>query len=131
MQLINQPLLDEVSNQALENERLRMNYNFHATLEAPAQRLLNALQPGTNLPIHRHKNTAETYILLQGELKVLYYDDNKTVTESVVLNPLKGNYGIHIPSGQWHTIEVLTPDSVIFEIKDGPYSPLSEDDVLK
>ncbi|MDR0658602.1 MAG: WbuC family cupin fold metalloprotein [Mediterranea sp.] len=131
MQLIDNELLNEVSKQAQESERLRMNYNFHATPEAPAQRLLNALQMGTALPVHRHKHTAETYILLQGELKVLYYDDSKKVIESVVLNPSQGNYGVHIPSGQWHTIEVLAPDSVIFEVKDGPYTPLSDDDILK
>jgi cupin fold WbuC family metalloprotein len=131
MRLIDRELLDEVSKQALESERLRMNYNLHTAFDAPAQRLLNALQIGTDLPIHRYKHTAETYILLQGELKVLYYNDSKAVTESVVLNPSKGNYGIHIPAGQWHTIEVLAPDSVIFEVKDGPYTPLSEDDILK
>lgn len=131
MQLIDNQLLSEVSQQATENQRLRMNYNFHDALNAPAQRLLNALQIGTDLPIHRHRHTAETYILLQGELKVLYYNDNKEVIESVVLNPLKGNHGIHIPAGQWHTIEVLAPDSIIFEVKDGPYAPLNEEDILK
>ena len=130
MQFIDSALLNEVSKQAQENQRLRMNYNFHTTLDAPAQRLLNALQPGTDLPVHRHKHTAETYILLQGELKVLYYNDNKKITETTVLNPLKGNHGIHIPAGQWHTITVLAPDSVIFEVKDGPYSPLGDEDIL-
>jgi cupin fold WbuC family metalloprotein len=131
MQLIDHKLLNEVCKQASESERLRMNHNFHATMDAPAQRLLNALQIGTDLPVHRHKHTAETYILLRGELKVLYYNDGKTVSGSVVLNPSKGNYGIHIPAGQWHTIEVLAPDSVIFEVKDGPYMPLTDNDILK
>jgi len=131
MQLIDTHLLNEVSRQAIENQRLRMNYNFHTSLDAPAQRLLNALQIGTDLPIHRHKHTAETYILLQGELKVLYYNDNKEIIATAILNPLKKNHGIHIPAGQWHTIEVLAPDSVIFEVKDGPYAPLNEDDILK
>lgn len=131
MQLIDNQLLAEVSRRAAENQRLRMNYNFHDGLDAPAQRLLNALQVGTDLPIHRHRHTAETYILLQGELKVLYYNDHREVTETAILNPLKGNHGIHIPAGQWHTIEVLAPDSVIFEVKEGPYSPLNEDDILK
>ena len=131
MQLIDKELLDEVSRKALESTRLRVNYNFHDALDAPAQRLLNALQIGTDLPIHRHRHTAETYILLQGELKVIFYDDNKTITATTVLNPLKGKYGVHIPTGQWHTIEVLTPDTVIFEVKDGPYAPLSVEDILK
>lgn len=130
MQLIDDQLLNEVSKRAQENQRLRMNYNFHEALDSPAQRLLNALQIGTDLPIHRHQHTDETYILLQGELKVLYYNDKKEVTETVILNPLKGNHGIHIPAGQWHTIEVLAPDSVIFEVKDGPYTPLGDKDTL-
>ena len=131
MQLINKELLDKVSQQAQESLRLRMNRNFHEAPDAPAQRLLNALQIGTDLPIHRHRYTAETYILLQGELKVLYYNDQKEITKTAILNPGKGNHGIHIPVGQWHTIEVLSPDSVIFEVKDGPYTPLTEEDMLK
>lgn len=131
MQLIDRELLNEVSRQAKENERLRMNHNFHDALDSPAQRLLNALQIGTDLPIHRHKHMAETYILLQGELKVLFYNGNKEITETTILNPLNRNHGVNIPAGQWHTIEVLAPDSVIFEVKNRPYSPLSEDNVLK
>jgi cupin fold WbuC family metalloprotein len=131
MQLINQQLLDSVSVQAKDNVRLRMNYNFHEQLEAPAQRLLNALEPGTELPIHRHTHTAETYILLRGKIRVLFYSTDKTVTESVVLNPLEGKYGINIPAGTWHTLEVLESGSVIFEVKDGPYTPLEAKDTLQ
>ena len=88
-----------------------MNHNFHETPDVPAQHLLNALQIGADLPVHRHRHTADTYILLQvqGELKVLYYNDYREITETVVLNSLKGNHGIHIPAGQLHTIEVLAP----------------------
>ena len=92
MKIIDNGLLDEVSRQAAESPRLRMNYNFHDTLEANAQRLLNALEPGTELPVHRHCFTAETYIVLRGEINVFFYDDDKRVTESVTLNPLKGEY---------------------------------------
>lgn len=131
MQLINESLLDEVTRQAQENPRLRMNHNFHDSLDAKAQRLLNALEPGTLLPIHRHPHTAETYLLLKGKIKVLYYNDQKELMETVVLEPKSGNYGIHIPKNQWHTLEVLESSSVIFEVKDGPYTPLEEKDVLK
>lgn len=131
MQLINESLLDEVTRQAQESPRLRMNYNLHDSLDAKAQRLLNALEPGTLLPIHRHPHTAETYLLLRGEIKVLYYNDQKELIETVVLEPESGNYGIHIPKNQWHTLEVLERGSVIFEVKDGPYTPLEEKDVLK
>ncbi len=109
--------------------RLRMNRNLHESLEAPAQRLLNALLPGTVLPIHRHRHTAETYILLKGRIDVCFYNDMGKRTDRFQLDPTMGNYGVQIPKGQWHTIEVLTP-SVIFEVKDGPYTPLSPEDTL-
>ena len=131
MRLINEELLNEVTRQAQESPRLRMNYNLHDSLDAKAQRLLNALEPGTLLPIHRHPHTAETYLLLRGKINVLYYNDQKELMETVVLEPGSGNYGIHIPKNQWHTLEVLESGSVIFEVKDGPYTPLEEKDVLK
>lgn len=131
MKLINEDLLNEVTQQAKESPRLRMNYNLHESLEAKAQRLLNALELGTILPIHRHPNTAETYLLLRGRIRVMYYNDQKVETECVTLDPMKGSYGVHIPAGQWHTLEVLESGSVIFEVKDGPYRPLGEEDLLK
>ena len=131
MQQINNTLLDQVSRQAQESPRLRMNHNFHDSLDAKAQRLLNALEPGTILPIHRHPHTAETYLLLRGKIRVMFYNDQKEEIESVVLDPLKGNYGIHIPANQWHTLDVLESGSVLFEVKDGPYTPLDEKDILR
>ena len=131
MQQINNTLLDQVSRQAQESPRLRMNHNFHDSLDAKAQRLLNALEPGTILPIHRHPHTAETYLLLRGKIRVMFYNDRKEETESVVLDPLNGCFGVHIPDNQWHTLEVLESGSVLFEVKDGPYTPLDEKDILK
>ena len=128
--LINNTLLDKVTAEAKESPRLRMNFNFHDAAESPAQRLLNALEMGTVLPKHRHRNTAETYILLRGKLKVMYCDEQGTITETFYLDPLEGNYGIHIPVGQWHTIEVLESGSVIFEVKDGPYAPFLSEDMI-
>ena len=128
--LINKKLLNTVSAQAKVSPRLRMNHNFHDSLDAKAQRLLNALEPGTELVIHRHPETAETYILLRGSLKVIFYNDEKEITDEFVLDPKNGEYGINIPKGQWHTIEVLEEDTVIFEVKDGPYRPLGGNDVL-
>ena len=107
-----------------------MNYNLHDSLEAKAQRLLNALEPGTLLPIHRHRHTAETYIVLRGCIKVLFYNDEKLLTDVFLVRPDEKVYGVHIPAGQWHTLEVLERDTVIFEVKDGPYAPLGEEDVL-
>lgn len=136
MTLIDNNLLDTVTAQAKTSDRLRMNYNLHDSLDAKAQRLLNALEPETILPIHKHTHTAETYILLRGRIKVLFYEKcewqgNLKIVRSMILDPLTGNYGIHIPMGQWHTLEVLDSGSVIFEVKDGPYTPLGEDDIVK
>ena len=131
MKLINQELLHEVASQALKSERLRMNYNFHDVLDAPAQRLLNALQPGTVVPVHRHPHTAETYIILSGKIRMLYYNDQKEVTDEAILDARTGNFGVHIPMNQWHALEVLEKNTVIFEVKDGPYCPLDESNILK
>lgn len=130
MDLINISLLDKVSKSAKESERLRMNYNFHESLDSPAQRLLNALEPGTVLPIHRHIHSNETYILLRGIIDVIYYDNDKVEINRVRLDLNIGNIGINIPKSQWHTIEVLSSDTVIFEVKDGPYTPLTIENTL-
>lgn len=131
MKILNVSLLDEITQQARNNPRLRMNYNLHENLDSKAQRLFNALEPGTELPIHRHKETAETYILIRGKLAVIFYNDDKNITDKCILDKETGNFGIHIPKGQWHTIEVLEHGTVIFEVKDGPYIPLANDDMLK
>lgn len=127
--LIDDHLLDEVTERAKASERLRMNYNLHDSLEAKAQRLLNALEPGTLLPVHRHRHTAETYIVLRGAIKVLFYDENKMLTDAFTVHPEEKVYGVHIPAGQWHTLEVLESGTVIFEVKDGPYTPLGPEDI--
>ncbi|MDE6808421.1 MAG: WbuC family cupin fold metalloprotein [Prevotella sp.] len=127
--ILNNELLDEVTRKAEESPRLRMNYNLHESLDAKAQRLINVLLPGTVLPIHRHRHTAETYVLLRGKMFVVFYDDLGAQVERYLLDPTAGNYGVHIPAGQWHGIEVLEP-SAIFEVKDGPYTPLQPEDML-
>ena len=129
--LIEEKLLDSVTSRAKTSDRLRMNYNLHDSLDAKAQRLLNALEPGTELPIHRHPHTAETYIVLRGAIKVFFYNDERMVTNEFMINPLEGRYGIHIPAGQWHTLEVLESGTVIFEVKDGPYAPLQPEDIIR
>ena len=130
MDIIDLDLLDSVSELASKSPRLRMNHNFHTSLDAKAQRLLNALEPGTELPIHRHLHTAETYILLRGCIKVLFYNDARELIDSVLLNPLEAKFGVNIPVGQWHTLEVLEHGTVIFEVKDGPYKPIGAEDVM-
>ena len=108
-----------------------MNYNFHDRLDAKAQRLLNAMEPGTELAIHRHQNTAETYMVVRGSIEVVYYNEKKEVIDTFIIDPKKEEYGIHIPIGQWHTLEVLEKYTVIFEVKDGPYMAFKEEDVLR
>ncbi len=127
--ILNSELLDEITRKAEESPRLRMNYNLHESLDAKAQRLINVLLPGTVLPIHRHRHTAETYVLLRGKMFVVFYDDLGAQVERYLLDPTAGNYGVQIPAGQWHGIEVLEP-SAIFEVKDGPYTPLQPEDML-
>ena len=128
--LINKELLDQVSQQATDSPRLRMNYNLHDSLDAKAQRLLNALQPGTELVIHLHHKTAETYLVIRGAIKVIFYNDNNEITDEFIIDPKTEEYGIHIPKSQWHTLEVLEKDTVIFEVKDGPYMPLKKEEIL-
>lgn len=127
--IIDEKLLDEISAKAEASPRLRMNYNLHDSLEAKAQRLLNVLLPGTPLPIHRHRHTAETYIILRGKMYVVFYNDMGAQTQRYLLDPSEGNFGVQIPAGRWHGIEVIEP-TTIFEVKDGPYTPLEPEDML-
>lgn len=129
MKLITEELLDNVTAQAKENARLRMNYNFHETMDAPVHRMLNALEPGTYLPPHRHSDKEETYLVLRGRLMAFFYDEEGNVTEKICLNPLEGRYGLEIPPRTWHSIIALESGTVIFEIKKGPYQPLSPEDM--
>lgn len=127
--LIDNILLNKIKSKAEFNIRLRMNYNLHDSLDAKAQRLINVLLPGTVLPIHRHRHTAETYVLLRGKMFVVFYNDLGAQVERYLFDPTIGNYGVQIPAGQWHGIEVIEP-SAIFEVKDGPYTPLQPEDTL-
>lgn len=130
MRIIDTDLLDYVSRQSVESPRLRMNYNLHDRLDAKAQRLLNALEPGTVLPIHRHLHTPETYILLRGSLCVKFYNESKELIDSEILSHNHGKYGVDIPAGQFHSLEVLESGTVIFEVKEGPYQPLETENIL-
>ncbi len=126
---LDKELLDSITQKAKENPRLRMNHNLHDSLESKVQRLFNALEPGTILPIHRHQNTDETYILVRGKIEVIFYDDDKNIVDRFIMCPKEGTFGVHIPKGTWHTIDVVE-SSVIFEVKEGPYQPISENDIL-
>jgi cupin fold WbuC family metalloprotein len=91
--------------------------------------MLNALEMGTVLPIHRHRTSSETQVLLRGRIDVMFYDDNGVEIERFHLDPRKGMYAVNVPIGQWHNLEVIE-SAVIFEAKDGAYAPLAEEDVI-
>lgn len=129
--IINKELLDITSAMAKTSERLRMNYNFHESWESKAQIMLNAMEPGTVVPIGRHMTTAETLVVLRGSLKIMFFDDEKNIIMEDILDPKNSNYGVCIPKGQWHQVEALESDTVIFESREGPYAPLAEEDILK
>ncbi len=131
MKLIDDALLDELQQEAQTSPRLRMNRDMRTSSEDSSQRMLNALEVGTVLPIHRHKNTSEAQILLRGKIDVMFYDEEGKETERFHLDPRQGRYGVNVPKGIWHSLKVLEPGSCIFEAKDGHYQPLAEDDVLE
>ena len=129
--VIDKKLLDKVCEQAKESPRLRMNYNFHLSLDEKCHRFLNAVEPGTEVPIHKHPTKDETFVLLRGRVRVTTHNDDGSIIESVVLCPKEGRYGVNIPKGVWHTLEAIDANSVIFECKEGPFVPHEEDGILR
>ena len=127
MRIIDQSLLNEVSGEAKNSLRLRMNYNFHQSLEDKCHRMLNAVEPGTVVPIHRHQTKDESFVVLRGKVKVTTYNDDGAVIESVVLCQEDGRFGVDIPKNVWHNLESLEPESVLFECKEGPFVPPEEE----
>lgn len=130
MKIIDEHLLKEVSAQAKDSPRLRMNYNFHQSLDEKCHRFLNAVEPGTEVLIHKHPTKDETFVLLRGRVVVYTYNDDGSVLESIELNPNEGRYGVDIPKGIWHNLECIEPDSVFFECKEGPYAPHDQEGIL-
>ena len=128
--VIDDTLLMSVTDEAKVSPRLRKNYNFHQSLDEKCQRFLNAVEPGTIVPIHKHKEKDETFVLLRGKVKVSIYDDMGNVLESHLLGKDEGKYGVNIAKNIWHSLECLEPDSIFFEAKEGPYDPNNKDDVL-
>ena len=128
--LIDNNLLDKVSEQAKASPRLRMNYNFHQSLDELCHRMLNAVEPGTDIPIHRHPTKDESFVILRGKVRSTTYNDDGTVIESVVLCAEDGVYGVNIPKDVWHKLEAIEPNSVIFECKEGPFVEHEVDGIL-
>lgn len=131
MEKINKELLDSVSEKAKVAPRLRMNYNFHLSLDEKCHRFLNAVEPRTEVPIHKHPTKDETFVILRGKVKVTTHCDDGSIIDSVVLSPEDGQYGINIPKGVWHKLESLESGSVIFECKEGPFVEHEVDGILE
>ncbi len=119
-----------MTTQAKASPRLRMNLDLRNTPNDPSQRMLNALEPGTVMPIHRHQNTSETVVVLRGKVKWLYYNDKGEITETYIVSSGNDLIGLSVPKGQWHSLECLESGSVILECKDGAWEALKEEDVL-
>jgi len=129
--IIDKNLLDQVSEQAKVSPRLRMNYNFHQSLDDKCHRFLNAVEPGTVVPIHKHPTKDESFVILRGKVRVTTHNDDGSVIEDVVLSQETGNYGVDIPKNVWHKLESLESGSVIFECKEGPFVPHEEEGILE
>lgn len=142
--IIDKKLLDDLSAQAKANPRLRQSYDLRTEASNlsnssnhsnpshrdTSQRMLNALEPGTVMPIHRHRNTSETMVMVRGKLIERFYDDNGKLTDEFVMEPCGQYTMVQIEAGQLHSLEVLEEGTVIFEAKDGAYAPLTEEDII-
>ena len=130
--VINQALLDKLTEEAKASPRLRMNLDLRNSADDQSQRMLNAIEPGSPLPIHRHRHTSETVVCLRGRLVWEFYDELERIcTETIELLPNGQVVALNIPAGQWHTVRALESGSVILEMKEGAYEPLQDCDVLK
>lgn len=127
---ITKELLDNLTEQAKASPRLRMNYDLRDSENDTSQRMLNAIEPGSLLPIHRHRQSSETVVCLRGHLREIFYNDEGEVTEQIDITPNSDCMAMNVPIGQWHTVEVLESGTVILEFKDETYAPLSSEDIL-
>ena len=137
---IDNTLLDELTAQAQASPRLRMNMDLRNSAADTSQRMLNAIEPGSVVPIHRHRKTSETVVVLRGRAVQYLYDDEGRETGSVLLAPCGAGchvadapmvYALNIPAGQWHTLRALESGTVILEMKDGTYEPIGAEDVME
>ena len=127
--VIDQKLLDDLTAQAKASSRLRMAYDLRNTPDDNSQRMLNAIEPGTEIPIHRHRDSSETILCVRGHFQECLYDDNGNLTE--IIDMLPGGTILNVPIGHWHTVKSLESGSVLLEAKDGKYSPMEKEDILE
>ena len=126
--IITQEILDGLTAKANASERLRANLDLRNSPDDQSQRMLNALEPGTVLPIHRHKGSSETCICIRGHFEEYFYDNNGNLTDTIDMLP--GGVVIKNKKGQWHGLKCLESGTVLFEAKDGAYRPLEEDEIM-
>ena len=127
---ITQAILDKLTAEAKASPRLRMNMDLRNSNADQSQRMLNAIEPGTLMPIHRHHASSETVVILRGKIRWIFYDDNGHETESVTLDANGEPRMLNVEKDRWHSIECLESGSVLYESKDGAYHPLEEDEVF-
>lgn len=129
--VITNAILDNLTAQAKASSRLRCNLDLRNSQEDGSQRMLNAIEPGSPLPIHRHKYTSETVVCLRGRFVEEFYDELALVcTDAIELTPGGPNFLVNVPAGQWHTVRALESGSVLLEMKDGKYEPLGPENIL-
>ena len=129
--VVDKNILDNLSEQAKTNPRLRQAMDLRNSPEDSSQRMLNALEPGTVMPIHRHHASSETVVILRGKIRWIFYDENGNETERVVLDANGDLRMLNVEKDRWHSLECLERGSVLYESKDGPYRPLQDDEILQ
>lgn len=127
--IIDQLILDDLSAKAKTSPRLRMNYDLRNSAEDKSQRILNAIEPGTVMPIHRHRSSSETVVCIRGHFQECFYDENGNLTDTIDMVP--GGLVLNVPAGLWHNLISLISGTILLSCKDGPYEPLNEEDVLE
>ena len=127
--IIDQNILDNLTEQAKASPRLRMNMDLRNSSGDLSQRMLNAIEPGTVMPIHRHRKSSETVVCLRGHFEEYFYDEAGKLTEIIDMVP--GGTVVNVPIGQWHSLKSLESGTVLLEAKDGAYEPLGEEDILQ
>ena len=127
--IIDKQILHELTEKAKANPRLRCNFDLRNSVEDNSQRMLNALEPGTIMPIHRHKGSSETCVCIRGHFEQYLYDDNGNLTDTIDMVP--GGVVLNIEKGQWHSLKCLESGTILLEAKDGAYKPLDEDEILE
>ena len=125
--IIIQDILDELTAKAIVSERLRTNLDLRNSVDDQSQRMLNAIEPGTVIPIHRHRGSSETCICIRGHFEEYFYDSEGRLTDTIDMVP--GGAVLNIEKGQWHSLKCLESGTVLFEAKDGEYRPLEEDEI--